>query len=94
MDRKSTLRIVPGAVGTEKFTVLAVAVDTVKADQDMLRNMARIVDEIETIDMKPLAERYGVGEKTLREQLEREIGEGSHSKTELARGCAAERRMP
>ncbi len=76
MEMKSTLRLIQEAVGTEKFIVLAAAVDGVKADQESIRRDVKIDDEIETLDLATLASDYGVNEKTLRDQIEKELGLG------------------
>lgn len=76
MEMKSTLRLIQEAVGTEKFIVLATAVDGLKADQESIRRDVKIDDEIETLDLATLASDYGVNEKTLRDQIEKELGLG------------------
>ena len=70
----STLRSVSEAVGTEKFSVLAAAVDRVIDDQGALREGLRVDDEIETLDMATLALEFGVTLPTLRKQIQCELG--------------------
>ncbi len=76
MEMKTALRQVQEAVGTDKFLVLASMLDSMRADHLELRSQIRVDDETETLDLDALAERYGVSVKTLREQLEREMGVG------------------
>jgi|GEM_PF-1857178 len=76
MEMKTALRQVQEAVGTDKFLVLASMLDSMRADHLELRSQIRVDDETETLDLDALAERYGVSMKTLREQLERELGVG------------------
>jgi hypothetical protein len=61
----------------EKFVVMAAAIDLAKNDLEILRNRVSLDDEIETLELSQLAEQYGTGEKTLREQIERQLGSGA-----------------
>jgi hypothetical protein len=73
---RMTLRLVKEAVGLDKLTVMAGAVDSLKDDFENFRREVRIDDEIETLNLSDLAEQYAVGERTLRDQIERRLGKG------------------
>jgi 2-succinyl-5-enolpyruvyl-6-hydroxy-3-cyclohexene-1-carboxylate synthase len=60
----------------EKFVVMAAAIDLAKNDLEILRNRISLDDEIETLELSQLAEQYGTGEKTLHEQIERQLSPG------------------
>jgi hypothetical protein len=76
IPHRSTLDLVQQAVGMEKFVVMAAAIDLAKNDLEILRNRVSLDDEIETLELSQLAEQYGTGEKTLREQIERQLSPG------------------
>jgi hypothetical protein len=76
MHGKTTLSLIHDAVGSEKFTVLAATIDNLKAELENLRNKATIDDEIETLEIAPLADRFGISEKAFRDQVDRAIGAG------------------
>jgi len=74
--QRSVIHLVQQAVGTDKFLVLAAAIDLAKNDFEILRNRVSIDEEIEILELSQLAEQYGTGEKTLREQIERQLSPG------------------
>jgi len=70
----TTLQQVQQALGTDKFTVLAVAVDQALE----ARNREVSLDEqIETLDVQQLAENYGTSLETLRKQISDFVGAGA-----------------
>lgn len=73
---RSTLHIIKEAVGMDKITVMAAMIDLARNDLENLRNRISIDEEIETLELGQLAEQYGTGEKTLREQIERQLSPG------------------
>ena len=62
------------AVGLDKLTVLAVAVDQV---QQSMRTLAPLDEQLELLDMLDLAKQHGVSFKTLRAQVASLVGPGS-----------------
>lgn len=73
---RSTLHIIQEAVGMDKITVMAAMIDLDRNDLENLRNQISIDEEIETLELNRLAEQYGTGEKTLPEQIERQLRPG------------------
>ena len=70
----TTLQQVQQALGTDKFTVLAVAVDQALE----ARNREVSLDEqIETLDVQELAGNYGTSLETLRKQISDAVGPGA-----------------
>lgn len=76
MEKKTTLRLVQEAAGTDKFVVLATVLDSMKDEYEEWRTEIRVTDETETLDLKVIAECYEVTERTMREQLSRVLGRG------------------
>jgi hypothetical protein len=70
----TTLQQVQAALGTDKFTVLAVAVD--QALEARTRE-ASMDEQIETLDVQDLAGNYGTTFETLRKQISDSVGAGA-----------------
>ena len=70
----TTLQQVQQALGTDKFTVLAVAVD--QALEARSREVS-LDEQIETLDVQKLAETYATSLETLRKQIVEAVGPGA-----------------
>ncbi len=77
IPERSVMHLIQQAVGMDKFVVMAAAIDLAKNDLEILRNRVSIDEEIETLELSQLAEQYGTGERTLREQIERQLSPGA-----------------
>ena len=73
----TTLQQVEKALGTDKFVVLASAVDHVIEAQSCLQEKNTIDDQIETLDMHELARQYNVSFDTLRKQINGVLGDSA-----------------
>lgn len=71
----STLKQVHEALGQDKLTVLAVAIDQLRAHLYEREHEADIDEQIETVDVALLAEQNGVSPKVMRERICSKLGQ-------------------
>ncbi len=73
----TTLEQLRCAVGSEKFLVLATSIDNLIEERCVRAEGLPIDEEIETLDVKRLAQDYDVGFETFRRQICRVVGDGA-----------------
>jgi hypothetical protein len=73
----TTLEQLRRAVGSEKLLVLAASIDNLIEERSARAEGLPIDEEIETLDVKRLAQEYDVGFETFRKQICRVVGEGA-----------------
>lgn len=73
----TTLEQLRCAVGSEKLLVLATSIDNLIEERSVRSDGVPIDEQIETLDVKRLAQDYDVGFETFRKQICRVVGEGA-----------------
>lgn len=74
---ESTLKILQQAVGTEKLTVLAAAIDTLMAMHAETQRGFSLEEQSATLEVEELASQYGVSFETMRNQLREVLGDAA-----------------
>ncbi len=73
----TTLEQLRSAVGSERLILLAASIDNLIEERCVRAQGVPIDEQIETLDVKQLAQDYDVGFETFRKQICRVVGEGA-----------------